>query len=278
MREILANSESEEDQNRLANIEELLTAAREFDTQNPGESHLEAFLEQVCLVNETDDWEAETDKVTLMTIHAAKGLEFPVVFIIATEEGLMPHERSQNDLSELEEERRLLFVGITRAAVQLQLSYAIYREFRGQRRRTVPSSFLMELPRHEMELVESRASTPFSTADWEVTDYEQSDYEQSENADKKVGSLVQETTPEPLMTTALTTAAEMAGDAVDDRAAAATDLFVQGMAVTHPQHGLGKIVALSGDGLRRKATVAFVTAGEKKFVLAKSPLRPARRR
>ncbi len=283
MREILANSESEEDQNRLANIEELLTAAREFDTQNPGDSHLEAFLEQVCLVNETDDWEAETDKVTLMTVHAAKGLEFPVVFIIATEEGLMPHERSKNDLSDLEEERRLLFVGITRAAEQLQLSYAVYREFRGQRRRTVPSSFLMELPRHEMELVESRASSSFPAADWEVPDYErphyeQPDDEQPDDAEKVVGSLIQKTTPEPLMTAALTTAAEMVGDAVDDRAAAATDRFVQGMAVTHPEHGLGKIVALSGDGPRRKATVAFVTAGEKKFVLSKSPLRPARRR
>ena len=153
-RDHLIDSNLEEDLNRLANIEELLTAAREFDEQNPGEGQLEVFLEQACLVNDTDAWEEETDKVTLMTLHAAKGLEFPVVYVVAVEDGLLPHERSRHEAAQLEEERRLLFVAITRAQHELQLSYAVYREFRGQRRRTVPSSFLMELPRGEMDLVE----------------------------------------------------------------------------------------------------------------------------
>src|SRR5207245_4840351 len=83
---------------------------------------------------------------TLMTLHASKGLEFPVVFIIAVEEGLLPHERSRENAEMVEEERRLAFVGMTRAKEELELSMATYREFRGQRRMSVPSKFLMELP------------------------------------------------------------------------------------------------------------------------------------
>ena len=105
-------------------------------------------------MNETDDWETETDKVTLMTLHAAKGLEFPVVFIVAVEDGVLPHERVGRHPDELEEERRLAFVGLTRAKDELQLSLRRDRDFRGQRRRTIPSSFLMEMPREEMELVD----------------------------------------------------------------------------------------------------------------------------
>jgi DNA helicase-2/ATP-dependent DNA helicase PcrA len=92
-----------------------------------------------------------------MTLHASKGLEFPVVFIAAIEEGLLPHERSRDHPDELEEERRLLFVGITRAQEELHLSMARYREFRGQRRLTVPSQFLMELPVTEFQRNEAAA-------------------------------------------------------------------------------------------------------------------------
>ena len=154
----LAESDDEQDQNRLANIEELLTDARQFDEQNPGGGKLEEYLERSWLVNETDNLDTETEKVTLMTLHAAKGLEFPVVFIVAVEDGVLPHERVGQHPDELEEERRLAFVGITRAKEELQLSYAVTRDFRGVRRRTIPSSFLMEMPRHEMEMVDS-AST-----------------------------------------------------------------------------------------------------------------------
>ncbi len=155
----LRESNDEEDLQRLANIEELLTVARDFDERRPplrggarGAGQLEAFLEETCLVNDTDAWETEADRVTLMTLHASKGLEFPVVYLIAVEEGLLPHERSREHPEQLEEERRLMFVGITRAQQELQLSTARYRDFRGQRKLTIPSSFLMELPREEMEL------------------------------------------------------------------------------------------------------------------------------
>ncbi len=150
----LVGSEDEQDQNRLANIEELLTDARQFDEANRDNGGLEEYLERTWLVNETDDWDTQTDKTTLMTLHAAKGLEFPVVFIIAVEDGVLPHERVGQHPDELEEERRLAFVGITRAKEELQLSYAVTRDYRGVRRHTIPSSFLMEMPRGEMEMVD----------------------------------------------------------------------------------------------------------------------------
>jgi ATP-dependent DNA helicase UvrD/PcrA len=158
-REMLADSESVDDQERLANVEELLTAAREFDARHPGEGHLEEFLEESCLVNDTDAWEAADDRVTLMTLHASKGLEFPAVFLIALEQGLIPHERSARSADELEEERRLLFVGITRAQQELHLSRAHRRVFRGREIMTVPSQFIFEMPRDEMDCGEIAAAT-----------------------------------------------------------------------------------------------------------------------
>ena len=159
-RKLMADSEDQQDQERLANIEELITAAHEFDDQNPGSGQLEVFLEQACLVNDTDAWEADDDRVTLMTMHAAKGLEFPVVFVIAIEEGLLPHERSRQSADELEEERRLLFVGLTRAREELHLSLSRYRDYRGQLRMSVPSQFLLELPREELEAAEILFADP----------------------------------------------------------------------------------------------------------------------
>ena len=150
---MLKASGDEEDEERLANIQELLTVAREFDERHPGHrpsGNLEAFLEETALVNDTDEWETQLDRVTLMTLHASKGLEFPCVYLVAVEEGLLPHERSRGQAEQLEEERRLMFVGITRAQQRLQISLAQYRDFRGERKPVIPSSFLMELPRGEM--------------------------------------------------------------------------------------------------------------------------------
>ncbi len=161
---MLKASGDEEDEERLANIQELLTVAREFDerhgapAQRVGIGHLEAFLEETALVNDTDDWETQLDRVTLMTLHASKGLEFPCVYIVAVEEGLLPHERSRNVAEQLEEERRLMFVGITRAQQCLQISRAEYRDFRGERKMAIPSSFLMELPRGEMAVQQPEAA------------------------------------------------------------------------------------------------------------------------
>ena len=298
-RELYSNSELEEDQQRLANIEELLTAAREFDERHPGPGALEAFLEDVCLANDTDAWEADDDRVTMMTLHAAKGLEFPVVFIIAVEQGLLPHERSANDPEQLEEERRLLFVGLTRAREELVLSRAHYREFRGQRRMSVPSSFLLELPREEMNMEEAFLAAPW-TDDPYASDHADDPHSDSEfisDEDDLDGdtsfdpSSFAETSPavetetasaEPRgarsITQLLATGAELAGENTAPRLPAVSpDVFCLDMVVRHPEYGLGKIIALSGEGQRRSATIRFASgAGERKFVLSKSPLRPAK--
>ena len=143
-----ADSDSEDDQNRLANVQELLTAAHQFDEAEGSDASLEGFLELTSLVNDVDALEEAAGQVTLMTLHAAKGLEFPVVYIVAVENNLIPHERSMrnNDLRELEEERRLLFVGVTRAEERLCLTQTRMRAFRGRLLPTIPSPFLTEMP------------------------------------------------------------------------------------------------------------------------------------
>jgi DNA helicase-2/ATP-dependent DNA helicase PcrA len=216
----------------------------------------------MSLVNDTDDLETEADRVTLMTLHASKGLEFPVVYMIAVEEGLLPHERSRQQEEQLEEERRLMFVGITRAQQELHISLARYRDFRGQRKLTIPSHFLMELPREEMEL-----QAP-GTGEWL----------QAEPPDVEPVLSRPEVPLQPraVPTVHLTTAAELANGGAP-LPPVAPDVFSHGMLVRHPKYGLGRIVALSGMGPDRMGTVDFASAaGRKKFVLSDSPLRPVR--
>ena len=255
------NSTSEEDQQRLANLEELLTAAREFDERSFGQGQVEGFLEEISLAGDTDDWEDQSDRVTLMTLHASKGLEFPVVYLVAVEEGLLPHERSRDQLDQLEEERRLMFVGITRAREELQISRATYREFRGQRKMTVPSQFLMELPRAEMEVREF---------DWESESWEEGSPQEPR------GPGVQPAPAGKAFGSPLVTAAELAYGG--NLPPVSPEEFCQGMLVIHPSHGVGKIVALSGSGTSRKAMVNFAGSPARSvlFVLSKSPLRPLR--
>jgi DNA helicase-2/ATP-dependent DNA helicase PcrA len=288
-KQFLQDSEDEEDQERLANIEELLTDARQFDERYAGDAPLEAFLEQASLVNDTDAWEVDDDRATLMTLHASKGLEFPVVFIVALEDGLLPHERSRNDENTLEEERRLLFVGITRAREELQLSLATNREFRGQRRRTVPSQFLLELPRTDMQVLgpadatasESDAADEYGGSEAPAQSGEDEAFAwESEPSEPLVAgpSTAEETSAATARAIApLSTAAELARGKALDASRVSPEAFHQGMIVRHPSYGLGKIVALAGSGERRTATVVFASGGgERNFVLAKSPLRPAR--
>jgi DNA helicase-2/ATP-dependent DNA helicase PcrA len=271
-RQQFEDSENEEDQQRLANIEELLTACREFDERCPGEVPLEEFLEEASLTGDTDDWEVDSDRATLMTLHASKGLEFPVVYLMAVEEGLLPHERSRNHFDQLEEERRLMFVGITRAQEELQISLARYRDFRGQRKMTIPSQFLMELPRPAMEVVEAESAGPAWPDPFRAEAID-------ENGDEEPVFAVEapSAVPRPSPSLRLTTAAELAAGAGRLPPVSPED-FCQGMIVRHPEHGLGRIVALSGSGASRKATVAFASsAGHRRFVLSESPLRPVKR-
>ena len=136
-----------ESQGRLENLEELKNAAVTYDS-------LEEFLESVALVSDTDEFQTERDYITLMTVHAAKGLEFPVVFISGLEEGVFPHSQAQFDTNELEEERRLLYVGMTRAMERLYLTYARSKYLYGQLQLSSPSRFIKELPDDEVEIID----------------------------------------------------------------------------------------------------------------------------
>lgn len=267
--------ETEEDLNRLANIEELLTDARQFDEQiekeDGAESNLEAYLERTWLVNETDGWDDDTDKVTLMTLHAAKGLEFPVVFLLAVEDGILPHERSAQDPTQLEEERRLAFVGITRAEQELQISHALRRDYRGQRRIAIPSSFLMELPADQMEAEQNAPTDEFGLAPDElIGDWGDAPAEEVYGEEPKPAETTQAAEPP-----AMTTGAAMLGSASLAAPRVSPDAFKVGMEVEHPELGIGKVLTLSGNGKGRRAAVIFPEHGEKRFVLAFSPLRPA---
>ncbi len=131
---------------RIENIEELLSAITEFSNENPEKNALEKFLEEVSLISDIDTWENKRDTITLMTLHSAKGLEFPVVFITGLEEGLFPIANAIYNKRELEEERRLFYVGITRAMKKLYLTYAKSRMKAGNVMYQRKSRFLDEIP------------------------------------------------------------------------------------------------------------------------------------
>ena len=134
----------EKQQSAIENINELINAAAKYDRQAQ-EPNLLEYLQAIALYSDTDAYDPQAGKVSLMTLHAAKGLEFDNAFIIGLEEGILPHERSSQSEDELEEERRLFFVGITRAKTNLHISYAKHRMLRGQYLRTMPSAFLYEI-------------------------------------------------------------------------------------------------------------------------------------
>jgi DNA helicase-2/ATP-dependent DNA helicase PcrA len=148
-----------EGESALENANELINAAAGYDKQTEQPSLVD-YLQQISLFSDTDAYDTSSDRVALMTLHAAKGLEFENVFIVGVEEGILPHERSNSreDQDELEEERRLFFVGITRAKTGLHISYARYRTVRGQTLRTIPSQFIFELGREISEEAEEDES------------------------------------------------------------------------------------------------------------------------
>jgi DNA helicase-2/ATP-dependent DNA helicase PcrA len=147
-----------EAEGRLENLEELVGVAREFQ-QQAEEPRLDEFLQQISLFSEQDNIRDDEGIVTLMTLHNAKGLEFPVVFMIGVEEGIFPHMRSI-EAGDIDEERRLCYVGITRARQQLYVTYARQRSLFGRREWNVPSRFIDEIPDHltDREVRDTRKS------------------------------------------------------------------------------------------------------------------------
>jgi DNA helicase-2/ATP-dependent DNA helicase PcrA len=137
-------SEGHEGRDAVENIEQLINTAAAYDQQAESPSLVD-YLQQIALFSDADAYDASNERVALMTLHAAKGLEFHNVFIIGLEHGILPHERAGESHDDLEEERRLFFVGVTRAKTNLYISYARYRTVRGQMLRTIPSQFLFDL-------------------------------------------------------------------------------------------------------------------------------------
>ncbi|TAK35256.1 MAG: AAA family ATPase [Chloroflexota bacterium] len=156
-------SDPERAAERWENIQELRTVAKDYDQLSP-RSALRAFLEEVALVSDVDSLEEKQDAVTLITLHAAKGLEFPVVFIVGLEEGILPHSRSLQEPSQMEEERRLCYVGVTRARERLYLLHAYRRTLYGNSEISRPSRFLDDLP---SAMVQRRGASFQSSPSWD---------------------------------------------------------------------------------------------------------------
>ncbi|MGH7309508.1 MAG: ATP-dependent helicase [Candidatus Rokuibacteriota bacterium] len=154
-RDFLKHERSPEAEARLENLEELVAAAEDY-TVTEAEPTLAGFLDSVALMSDVDEWEQGQSRVTLMTLHAAKGLEFPVVFLTGMEEGVFPHARSLSDPEEIEEERRLCYVGLTRARERLCLTWALHRRIHGYGVGE-PSRFLREMPETELAALNARA-------------------------------------------------------------------------------------------------------------------------
>ena len=160
----MLDKEAEHDpqgESRKENVGEFLSVAKDYMDSNP-DGNLQDFLENVALVSDVDDFESSDSKVTLMTLHAAKGLEFPVVFLTGLDEGLFPHSRTLLDPAQVEEERRLAYVGITRAERQLYVTNAITRTMYGRISAYMPSRFLAEIPPQLMEDYHRKSAMPQS--------------------------------------------------------------------------------------------------------------------
>ncbi len=302
-REWLAEGGTEEDLQRVDNLDELLSDAREFDESHEDDGGVEAFLEQASLVADIDDWEIESDCVTMMTLHAAKGLEFPVVYIVAVEDDVLPHARCKEYPDQLEEERRLLFVGITRAREELHISAAQERTTRGKINYVAPSPFLLEVERDDMEIVGQLTGFGHDYSqlaehdDWDQDDWDDELWDEEEGpleddlelddasqprAVRRIQRPKRSQRPVPSdssnstrsIGTPFVTAADMAGLS-DAPTEVRPESFRDGMVVMHPEYGLGKIVALGGSGSKRSATVQFAGGEQARtFRLAYSELRP----
>jgi DNA helicase-2/ATP-dependent DNA helicase PcrA len=178
--------EGGDEQSELANIDQLITSAAEFDKENDGGT-LDEYLSMISLVSDIDHMKGNGGAITMMTLHSAKGLEFPVVAMIGLEEGCLPHARARDSMDQMEEERRLCFVGITRAEERLIMTKAGYRTIRGLRERTVTSPFLSEMPAEDLEIID-RTGLPNSYARGEFRP------ESRKNSEFKKGQLVRHPT------------------------------------------------------------------------------------
>lgn len=193
-----------ESENRVANIMELFNSIGQFTERREKDkmdASLASFLEEVCLLSDVDAWNSDSNAVTLMTLHATKGLEFPVVYIAGLEMGLLPLQRNKADMNELEEERRLLYVGMTRTKENLYLSYARQRKKYNTINSSIPSLFIDEIPEESLEYLSHKKEGLVSKSSRQrsrrkkIKSYFNSDVsKQSDGAGFKVGQPVYHST------------------------------------------------------------------------------------
>jgi len=236
---------SVEAEGRLENLAELIGAAADFEA-------VDEFLEQVSLVADTDELDEDDSFVVLMTLHSAKGLEFPNVFIIGLEDGVFPHLRSLGEPDELEEERRLAYVGITRARERLHLSHAWSRMLFGSTQYNPPSRFLDEIPAGLVKTTEGRRRPSRSSSTWGDDRWSDGGRRSPEGRDRIVEAALRPKGPTP-------SGAESLGLKVGDD-------------VRHNKWGEGVILDIEGAGDKTEAVVRFPEVGEKRLLLAWAPL------
>ncbi|OQY99418.1 MAG: hypothetical protein B6D35_09570 [Candidatus Brocadia sp. UTAMX2] len=244
----LRESGAAESKDRIANVEELVNAAHEYDMCY-SEGTLQGFLEEVALVSDADELEETAEAVTLMTLHTAKGLEFPVVFLTGMEEGLLPHVESNDVDDEIEEERRLCYVGITRAMNKLFLTHARRRMQYGQLNMCRPSRFLDEIPDEIVEKIDRTnrqyAYHPYNNNTGSGVAYEMPLAVHSE-------SVIDSSPCVPAKEVAMA--------------------FSCGEVVRHPLFGLGRILEVSGSNDKASVKVNFNIGGIKHLMLAYAKL------
>lgn len=252
-----------EAQSRVENLQELLTVAREFITESDEEDSLEAFLNHVALVADIDTAELETDRVTLMTLHSAKGLEFPTVFLIGLEEGLLPHVRTLANAEEMEEERRLCYVGITRAQRNVFLTRAQSRMIYGEVQVNRPSRFLGEIPEALVENKQKRQPAQVQPSQRLTFGSPASPGQNSfaispgKRAPQKPSSLLKPVAPSMSAATA---------------ASSSTVQWKAGDKAMHGKWGVGTVVAVKGSGDNQEVQIAFPEQGIKSLSVKFAPI------
>ena len=250
----LREENSEEANERIENLMELVSAAREYEVREP-EASLGGFVDRLSLLSEADEESGTREaNVWMMTMHAAKGLEFPMVIIAGLEEGLFPHSRSSEDDDELEEERRLCYVGMTRAQSQLVLTSAARRRVFGEYQSTEPSRFLDEIPAGLVERIAPAAPAHYGH-------YAHSHYEFRTNPYGRKGRGGRFREGEPAF-------------AYENEDQSSRSLS-PGMRVRHAQFGVGTVAAVEEHNDDLKITVRFNTVGLKKLLAKYAKLEPA---
>ncbi len=257
---------SDEGKARVENIEEFLGAVAEYES-NADEPSLEDYLENVALISDLDSADSNAKAVTLMTIHSAKGLEFPIVFMAGLEEGVFPSGRSMQEDNRLEEERRLCYVAITRAREELFISYATQRMLYNQVNYNAPSRFLKEIPDRLLDsgLISKREkSFPGVTSSYQHPAPKRAPRYRSEGVGLGSGQ------------SALGIAGVQKGFTPSAAAgiapSALAGLFKEGDRVLHRKFGEGNVVCITGTGADARITIEFAAYGQKEFALSIAPI------